>query len=556
MAQLVSNELEVFGQLESLPHITENANGKQATAIFMDSQAVERAIESLNGLVFTIELSHSRNIEANFRKRCAYCPNCESWGHSVSECPKKDSARDQSRMDRPRDQSKTVFVGNVAYGASEEELQEVFSRCGEVVSIRITRDKQTGQPKGYAFVDYVSKECALHAVQDIHAAEFQGRPLKVSLAGEKASGIVTSDSKEQTTADNASKVSPVSKNSRRGGKKTAKQTQDTVRIHLDELAMPKRPQVPPTTSDCEVWVDPLPDKHDLAELCGVFGDYKEVFRVREGKTNRPGDRGYIKFKSHEAALQCVSSGVGKWSESERALSSAKRSSRVGAYPVSLVSLILGPQGSKIREIQDELGPGTTFLGLRGVGETDVYFKATSSRVHFVCKALPEVILDLQHILEKHLELIHEEMTARIQAHTDRGAGSRSLPSRPRRKRSHSRGHKRGRDDLNPQPSPGAPWYPPPVHPPPGYPPPAYFPHGYAPSYYPPPRYHPPPGYLPPSIGYGTPSGYHPAVPDFRRHYTPKAVPSQSPDLIHSEMTSSRRGAYTQTSTPTGKEHWV
>mmetsp|Transcript_30424 Transcript_30424/g.70050 ORF Transcript_30424/g.70050 Transcript_30424/m.70050 type:complete len:293 (+) Transcript_30424:58-936(+) len=78
--------------------------------------------------------------------------------------------------------SHTIFVGNIPYDATEEELKAVFSRAGNVDSFRLVFDKDTKQPRGYGFCDFVDAETARNAIRNLQDVEFNGRSLRVDLA--------------------------------------------------------------------------------------------------------------------------------------------------------------------------------------------------------------------------------------------------------------------------------------------------------------------------------------------------------------------------------------
>ncbi|KRY31849.1 Cleavage stimulation factor subunit 2 [Trichinella spiralis] len=77
---------------------------------------------------------------------------------------------------------KSVFVGNISYDATEEELKEIFSQVGPVVGFRLVFDRETGKPKGYGFCEYLDQETALSAQRNLCNYEFHGRPLRVDAA--------------------------------------------------------------------------------------------------------------------------------------------------------------------------------------------------------------------------------------------------------------------------------------------------------------------------------------------------------------------------------------
>jgi len=73
----------------------------------------------------------------------------------------------------------SIYVGNVDYSTRPEELQAFFSSCGAVQRVTIMTNKFTGQPKGYAYVQFRSAEAVANAVL-INDSEFKGRRLKIN----------------------------------------------------------------------------------------------------------------------------------------------------------------------------------------------------------------------------------------------------------------------------------------------------------------------------------------------------------------------------------------
>ena len=68
-----------------------------------------------------------------------------------------------------------VFVGNLSYTTSEVQLREIFSPVGTVVGVRIVTDRDTGRPKGYAFVEFLDTATALSAIRNIDGYDLNGR---------------------------------------------------------------------------------------------------------------------------------------------------------------------------------------------------------------------------------------------------------------------------------------------------------------------------------------------------------------------------------------------
>ncbi|KAJ5281855.1 hypothetical protein N7478_007227 [Penicillium angulare] len=75
--------------------------------------------------------------------------------------------------------ARSVFVGNVDYGASPEEIQAHFQSCGSINRVTILLDKFTSQPKGYAYVEFSEPSLVAQALV-LNESEFRGRNLKVT----------------------------------------------------------------------------------------------------------------------------------------------------------------------------------------------------------------------------------------------------------------------------------------------------------------------------------------------------------------------------------------
>ena len=73
-----------------------------------------------------------------------------------------------------------VFVGNVTFNTTEEQLQEIFSFVGPIKNIRILTDQNTGRPKGFAFIEYSDANTALAAIRHLDGHELNNRKLRVS----------------------------------------------------------------------------------------------------------------------------------------------------------------------------------------------------------------------------------------------------------------------------------------------------------------------------------------------------------------------------------------
>ena len=81
-----------------------------------------------------------------------------------------------------------IYVGNLLYATTEPELVEFFSKWGKVERATLVYDRETGRPRGFAFVEMPDPTEAAKAVADAHGSELNGRPLTVNEARPRGSG--------------------------------------------------------------------------------------------------------------------------------------------------------------------------------------------------------------------------------------------------------------------------------------------------------------------------------------------------------------------------------
>lgn len=81
-----------------------------------------------------------------------------------------------------------LFVGNLAYDVTEAELVEFFSASGKPLSVRLLTDRETGKPRGFAFVEFSDAAQAEEAIRRFHQQVFKGRPLVVNEARPREEG--------------------------------------------------------------------------------------------------------------------------------------------------------------------------------------------------------------------------------------------------------------------------------------------------------------------------------------------------------------------------------
>ena len=83
--------------------------------------------------------------------------------------------------------ARTLYVGNLPYRANEAAIRKLFSEYGQVISVRLVKDKETGKRGGYGFVEMPEKE-AQAAIAALNETEYLQRTLKVREANEKREG--------------------------------------------------------------------------------------------------------------------------------------------------------------------------------------------------------------------------------------------------------------------------------------------------------------------------------------------------------------------------------
>src|SRR5260221_3510616 len=113
-----------------------------------------------------------------------------SWKHRTPRRRRQTLPAEPRRRLQPhsrREASRNVmsvrlFGGNLPYSATEVDIRQHFGTVGDPLQIVIPTDRDTGRPRGFAFVDYDDRGVAERAIQQLHGQPFKGRPLSVSEA--------------------------------------------------------------------------------------------------------------------------------------------------------------------------------------------------------------------------------------------------------------------------------------------------------------------------------------------------------------------------------------
>lgn len=81
-----------------------------------------------------------------------------------------------------------IFVGNLSYSTTQDELHQAFSQFGNVERVSIVTDRETGQPRGFAFVEMTDRNEAENAINAMNGYKMNGRALNVNEARPKPAG--------------------------------------------------------------------------------------------------------------------------------------------------------------------------------------------------------------------------------------------------------------------------------------------------------------------------------------------------------------------------------
>jgi len=82
--------------------------------------------------------------------------------------------------------SKNLYVGNLAWSTTEEELRAAFEAYGEVTSVKLIEDRETGRPRGFAFVEMSDDSAAQEAISAMEGKDLGGRNIRVNEAQPRA----------------------------------------------------------------------------------------------------------------------------------------------------------------------------------------------------------------------------------------------------------------------------------------------------------------------------------------------------------------------------------
>jgi len=81
-----------------------------------------------------------------------------------------------------------IYIGNLPYSSTEEDLRDLFTEYGDIVSAKVITDRETGRSRGFGFVE-MGDDAAKKAIEELDGAEFDGKELRVNESKPKTGGF-------------------------------------------------------------------------------------------------------------------------------------------------------------------------------------------------------------------------------------------------------------------------------------------------------------------------------------------------------------------------------
>jgi len=119
-----------------------------------------------------------------------HLPCCDlrsSAGSSIENSPTPAHRAESPIQRRIKTMSNRLFVGNLSFQITDNDLMQAFKPYGTVKEVKLMTDRDTGRSRGFAFIEMMSATDAQRAIEALHGASLDGRPLRVSAAEERRS---------------------------------------------------------------------------------------------------------------------------------------------------------------------------------------------------------------------------------------------------------------------------------------------------------------------------------------------------------------------------------
>ncbi|CAL5339858.1 unnamed protein product [Camellia sinensis] len=232
-----------------------------------------------------------------------------------------------------------IFIGGLPRDVSEEDLRDLCDSLGEIVEIRLIKNRDTGESKGFAFVAFKTKEVAQQAIEELHNKEFKGRTIRCSLSESKYRLFIGNVPKSWTDdefrkvieetgpgAENIELIKDPQNPSRNRGfafieyfnnacADYSRQKMSNVNFKLDGNSPTVSWADPKSTPDNSVaasqvkalYVKNIPENTPLEQVKQLFQRHGEVTKVvmPPSKSGGKGDFGFVHYAERSSALKAV-----------------------------------------------------------------------------------------------------------------------------------------------------------------------------------------------------------------------------------------------------------
>ena len=112
---------------------------------------------------------------------CFLLEFCAIW----SRLARRAGGRPGQRRQGDEPISRKVFVGNLSFDVTREELIEAFNAAGKVLDAKVPTDRETGRPRGFAFIEFEEEASVQRCIEQMHGKDLKGRPLRVNEAEDR-----------------------------------------------------------------------------------------------------------------------------------------------------------------------------------------------------------------------------------------------------------------------------------------------------------------------------------------------------------------------------------
>ncbi|MCJ1408991.1 hypothetical protein MMC19_003068 [Ptychographa xylographoides] len=174
----LTREFESFGELSGVRVISDKATGRSkgfGYVEYVNAADAAKAHDEMKG-----KMIDNREINVDFA-----VPRSNDAGTGGYQNKANDRAK--SYGDTPSEPSDTLFVGNISFEATEDIIGEEFGKHGSVIGVRLPTDPESGNPKGFGYVQFGSIEEAQVAFDNMKGAAICGRPIRLDFGRARAS---------------------------------------------------------------------------------------------------------------------------------------------------------------------------------------------------------------------------------------------------------------------------------------------------------------------------------------------------------------------------------